>query len=1135
MSEQRDSFKYRAFLSYSQTADRELAPALQSGLQRITASWRQLRAIHVYRDETDIPTTSALLPKIKEALRDSEYFILLASPLSAVSPWVRIEVDYWLSLYPIDKFLIVLTEGEEPVWDQAARDFLWNQNISLPSILMNRFKEEPKFTDLRWARAEKKLKLRERRFYEAVADLASTLRGVDKSTLVGEDARQLRKNRRLASSAVVALFILLLAASAAAAVAFNQRNKARTNAEEAQRNQIEAERQKEIAQDNLATALANEKEAKRQQGIAEQRRKETEQQRQIAETRRQEAVRNAEKAFSRELASNAKSQLDVNTELGALIAVEAVKVSRTQQAEEALRQAAFESRLKAVMHVYEGKVPASDLPEDNNESTVYEARFSPDGKYVVTASGDATPRVWEAQTGKLVAKMEGNKGAVRHAEFSPDARLILTAGESGVRLWDAKTGKPVREVPHFKDEKNDRDEKKEYVTLGTFSPDGRYILTAGSLTANSGGTARVWETDTGRPVAVMRGHKWEIRNAVFSPDGKYVATASLDRTARVWEALTGKPVTELSGHRDEVQSVAFSPDGKLVVTASWDNTARVWESATGLLVAELRGHTGAVFSAVFSPSGEYVLTAGEDGSARIWEARTGKVIADLRAHTAALTEAVFSPDGRYIVTSSIDRTARVWETSFPLKGEEKDMGSVRFSLKEGMQVRVPGIGVLRGHADALLSATFSPDGEYIATTSTDGTARVWEASFPHNLEQLHALFSKVKRVAFSRDGVYMTTNHRDGYVRVWNAHTGRKVDEQHYDGRYDDNAAEFSPGGRFFTTSTGGIPYVRAVGTWRIVPQLEDLRIGGFSFDDQYALASNQVFETKTWNKVFDVPEVRPYFAPGGKFIAATFVPSIAEMSSKKEKTLIREVGTWRVVAESSEPPVSFSPDGELFLTRASDKEPTEQVWETRTGRWLAELPEGGDVWSPNGKLIVSIKEGLEVRVWEARTGRKLAELAAYAHVKESERKKHTVNGIDFSLDSKYLVTASNDTTARIWEAATGKEVRVFRDHRKAVNSAEFSPDGSLVVTAGDDAKIRVWEAATGLGVTEYRGTKDGWAWLSPDGKNIVLEIASDAKRVYFCDACYSLEDLLSNVRSHITRSLTSDERKKYLHQGRGR
>ncbi len=307
-----------------------------------------MRAIHVYRDETDIPTTSALLPRIKDALRDSEFFVLLASPAAATSPWVQIEVDYWLSLNPAEKFLIVLTEGDEPIWDQAAGDFFWNKNTSLPSTLKNRFKDEPKFTDLRWARGQKKLKLRERRFYEAVADLASTLRGVDKSTLVGEDARRLRQNRRLAWSAVLALLILSLTASVTAVVAFNQRDKARANAEEANKqrkaaedNAREALRQQGIAKANEDTANANEKkakeqegiakdnaaEAKHQQGVAESNAAEAKKQQGIAESNLAQAQRESRLNLSQRLATQADSQMASQPQRAAVWAAEAVEAT----------------------------------------------------------------------------------------------------------------------------------------------------------------------------------------------------------------------------------------------------------------------------------------------------------------------------------------------------------------------------------------------------------------------------------------------------------------------------------------------------------------------------------------------------------------------------------------------------------------------------------------------------------------------------------------------------------------------------------------------------------------------------------------------------------------------------------------
>jgi WD40 repeat protein len=110
-----------------------------------------------------------------------------------------------------------------------------------------------------------------------------------------------------------------------------------------------------------------------------------------------------------------------------------------------------------------------------------------------------------------------------------------------------------------------------YVTSTVFSPDGKRIVTA-----SSDRTARVWETETGNPLHVLKGHEDRVRSAVFSPDGKRIVTASSDRTARVWETETGNQLHVLKGHEDVLRSAVFSPDGKRIVTASDDRTARVW-------------------------------------------------------------------------------------------------------------------------------------------------------------------------------------------------------------------------------------------------------------------------------------------------------------------------------------------------------------------------------------------------------------------------------------------------------------------------------------------------------------------------------------------------------------------------------
>ncbi|MBI3421698.1 MAG: TIR domain-containing protein, partial [Acidobacteria bacterium] len=152
-------------------------------------------------------------------------------------------------------------------------------------------------------------------------------------------------------------------------------------------------------------------------------------------------------------------------------------------------------------------------------------------------------------------------------------------------------------------------------------------------------------------------------SAAYSPDGRFIVTASGDKTARVWNAASGQEVAELKGHTDSVTSPAYSPDGRFIVTASDDGTARVWNAASGQMVAELKGHTHSVTSAAYSPDGCFIVTASFDKTARVWNAASGQVVAELKGHAAYVRSAAYSPDGRFIVTASDDKTARVWNAA----------------------------------------------------------------------------------------------------------------------------------------------------------------------------------------------------------------------------------------------------------------------------------------------------------------------------------------------------------------------------------------------------------------------------------------------------------------------------------------
>jgi uncharacterized protein with WD repeat len=333
--------------------------------------------------------------------------------------------------------------------------------------------------------------------------------------------------------------------------------------------------------------------------------------------------------------------------------------------------------------------------------------FSPDGRRVVTGSGDNTARVWDLSGATPAATpLNGHRGPVWSVAFSPDGRRVVTGSDDNTaRVWNLSGATPVA---------TPLEGHRGPVTSVAFSPDGRRVATG-----SEDNTAQVWDVAGATPAATpLEGHRGPVTSVAFSPDGRQVVTGSDDNAARVWDLSGATPAaTLLEGHRGPVTSVAFSPDERRVVTGSLDNTAQVWDlSGATPAATPLEGHRGWVKSVAFSPDGRQVVTGSYDNTARVWDLSDAIPVATvLEGHRGWVTSVAFSPNGRRVVTGSDDNMARLWDLS--------DDNTARVGDLSGA---TPAATPLEGHRGPVTSVAFSPDGRRVVTGSGDNTARVWE-------------------------------------------------------------------------------------------------------------------------------------------------------------------------------------------------------------------------------------------------------------------------------------------------------------------------------------------------------------------------------------------------------------------------
>jgi len=615
----------------------------------------------------------------------------------------------------------------------------------------------------------------------------------------------------------------------------------------------------------------------------------------------------------------------------------------------------------------------------------------------------------------------------------------------------------------------------------------------------------------------LNGHTDNVWQAIYSPDGKLIASASLDNTAKIWDVATRKILLSLPASFERgVNSVAFSPDGKFLATAGGDKIARVWEVASGKEILTLKGHTERVYYVAYSRDGRRLATCSPDGTTIIWDSVSGAKLLSLSEATGVESLLVnFSPDGSQVVTANTDY-AEGWGTVWDLASGKK-------------------LFTLPGNATIVRSALYSPDGQTIVTTGDDQAAKLWDANNGQKLLTFYGHSDSVSFAAFSPDGTRLATSSYDRHAKIWDVDTGRELIDLAGHGR-DLSSVAFSPDGRSVVTSSLDV----TAKVWSVAPSRELLTLvngPAIAFTEGSELAYSPVrphlvvANSDPMPKVWDIRTGKLLFSLTGHTGAVTFATYNADGTRIATASNDGSAKIWDAVTGQELMTLTghqdfvfgaaFSPDGARLATTSFDK--TAKIWDVATGKLLMTLT-GHENWvfsavfSPDGQHLATSSIDNTVKVWDLSTGQ--PQLSLIGHTDLADQ-------VVYSPDGKRLATASFDGTAKVWDAATGKEIFALTSHAASVFDVVFSWDGKLIATASADKTAKIWVAATGkeLLTLDAAGPLSGVAF-SPDGTQLAAASRDGTTRIYLLQ----IQDLIDLVKSRLTRTWALAECQTYLH-----
>jgi len=584
-----------------------------------------------------------------------------------------------------------------------------------------------------------------------------------------------------------------------------------------------------------------------------------------------------------------------------------------------------------------------------------------------------------------VASLAGLGGTVSAVAWSPDGRTAALGTMTGrLRTWRPATP-AIAGV--------DRAAHEAAIWDIAYSPDGRWLATA-----SADGSVTIREPSDGGLVHTLLQDGEAAYGVSFSPSGALVAASSRDRGIRLWRTSTWEELLPRYGHDGTVYSVRFSPGGDRLASASQDGTVRVWSVADPAAAPLALSVAGRVFRATFSPDGRRIAAAAESGSVTIWDAEHGRPIATL-AHPTRANAVVFTGDGGRVVTASGDGLLRCWDVATAAE-----------------------VARLRGHDAAIWSLACSPtDTAQVVTGSADGSSRVWRVD--GSADPVLQLSAPAQAMTLTADGTRLAVGDAAGRLQLIDPRGLRTLAAcDTAAGRIADVA--FAPDGDVICAAGDD----GCVHRWRT--------------SDTRPLPPIPIHTRRVYSVVFS-PDGHT-LATGSEDRTARLVD--AQSGATRGPPLKHPA---RVFA------AAFHPDGMRLVTACGDR--LTRIWNLADGRELRVLaghdgPVNWVAFSPAGDRLATASSDGTVRVWSVSDGTSLVRLSGPAR---------QVWRVAFSPDGGRIAATVADGTVQLWDVTSGRPVSVLTGHRDEAWGLAFLPAGHGLATVSQDATVRMWGVST--------------------------------------------------------------------------